>query len=144
MKLQLHDLPRLWAHRDVRLGVYVLAGILVVAIAAWIIVSLRRPSAEEIERRRRAMLSERGRITDGVLDDARTLRGEEAPTDAPEVLIYSYELAGVTYQCAQDVSGLRDRIGNVTLDQPVQVRYEPRNPGNSVLVTETWTGLRFR
>jgi hypothetical protein len=27
------------------------------------------------------------------------------------------------------------------LDQPLQVRYDPRNPGNSVVVAESWSGL---
>jgi hypothetical protein len=59
----------------------------------------------------------------------------------PEVLVYSYQFAGVTYNCAQDVSRLSDRVGGYRLDQPVQVRYDPRNPGNSIIVAEDWTGL---
>jgi hypothetical protein len=57
------------------------------------------------------------------------------------VLIYSYRLAGVTYDCAQDVSKLPERVTGWRLDQPLQVRYDPRNPGNSVVVAETWSGL---
>jgi hypothetical protein len=118
------------------------AGVVVVAGAAgWVIARLRRPSAAELERRRRERISTIGRITDGIILDARTLQNEESYDPTPEVLVYSYRLAGVTYQCAQDVSGFPELVVNCKLDQPVQVRYDPRNPGNSLLVSESWTGL---
>ena len=117
------------------------AGVVVAGTAAWFYVRSRRPSAEEMERRRRDRLATMGRITDGVLIDARTLGGEETTEVSPEVLIYSYRLAGVTYDCAQDVSKLPERVTGWRLDQPLQVRYDPRNPGNSVVVAESWSGL---
>ncbi|HZQ42481.1 MAG TPA: hypothetical protein VFA99_04485 [Acidobacteriaceae bacterium] len=117
------------------------AGAAIVATAFWLWVRSRRPSPEELERRRRDHLATMGRITDGVLIDARTLGGEETNETAPEVLIYSYRLAGVTYDCAQDVSKLPERVTGWRLDQPLQVRYDPRNPGNSVVVAESWSGL---
>jgi hypothetical protein len=117
------------------------AGVVVAGTAVWFYVRSRRPSAEEMERRRRDHLATMGRITDGVLIDARTLGGEETTEVSPEVLIYSYRLAGVTYDCAQDVSKLPDRVTGWRLDQPLQVRYDPRNPGNSVVVAESWSGL---
>jgi len=124
-----------------RLAGGVTAGITVVAMASWLYARSRRPSAEELERRRRDKLATAGRITDGVLIDARTLGGEETTDVSPEVLIYSYRLAGVTYDCAQDVSKLPERVTGWRLDQPLQVRYDPRNPGNSVVVAESWSGL---
>ncbi|HEY5381466.1 MAG TPA: hypothetical protein VIJ65_04375 [Acidobacteriaceae bacterium] len=127
--------------RDPRIAGGVAGGIAVVGVAAWIIARLRRPSAEEMERRRRDQLATTGRITDGVLIDARTLGGEESTSPTPEVLFYSYRLAGVTYDCAQDVSTLPERVLGWKLDQPLQVRYDPRNPGNSVVVAESWSGL---
>ena len=27
------------------------------------------------------------------------------------------------------------------LDQPISLRYDPRHPGNSILASETWSGL---
>jgi hypothetical protein len=103
-----------------------------------------RLSAEEIERRRREELALSGRITDGVILDARTLGNEDSVSPTPEVLVYSYSLAGLTYNCAQDVSGLPNEVVGFRIDQPVQVRYDPRNPGNSIIVSETWTGLWLR
>ncbi|HEX4154300.1 MAG TPA: hypothetical protein VHY48_01685 [Acidobacteriaceae bacterium] len=126
---------------DPRLAGGVAAAAAAVGVAVWIVVRLRRPSAEEIEHRRREHLATAGRITDGVLIDARTLRGEESVSITPEVLIYSYRLAGVTYDCAQDVSALPELVRGWRLDQPLQVRYDPRNPGNSIVVAESWSGL---
>jgi len=134
-------LARLLHHRDPRLIGDVAAGIVALAGLVWLIVYLRRPSAEEIERRRREQLARTGRITDGVILDARTLSGEDSISPTPEVLVYSYRLAGVTYNCAQDVSRLPDQVIGFRIDQPVQLRYDPRNPGNSILVSESWTGL---
>jgi len=124
-----------------RLAGGIAAGAAVAGTALWLYVRSRRPSAEEMERRRRDRLATMGRITDGVLVDARTLGGDETTALSPEVLIYSYRLAGVTYDCAQDVSKLPDRVTGWRLDQPLQVRYDPRNPGNSVVVAESWSGL---
>jgi hypothetical protein len=121
----------------------VLAGVLIAAgTTAWIIIR-RRPSAAEIERRRREQLGAEGRLTDGVIIDAKTLRGEDADGLAADVLVYTYRLGGVIYNCAQDVSELKDRVSGYRLDQPVQVRYDPRHPGNSILVSERWSGLRL-
>jgi hypothetical protein len=53
------------------------AGVAIAGTAAWLYVRSRRPTAEEMERRRRDHLATMGRITDGVLIDARTLGGEE-------------------------------------------------------------------
>jgi hypothetical protein len=106
----------------------------------WYIVA-HRPSPEEIERRRREQLALTGRITDGVILDARTLSNEDSVSPTPEVLVYSYSIAGLIYNCAQDVSALPNEVLGFRIDQSVQVRYDPRNPGNSIIVSETWTGL---
>jgi hypothetical protein len=127
--------------RDARLIGGVAAGVVGLIGLIWLIVYLRRPSPEEIERRRREHLARTGRITDGVIVDARTLSGDDSVSPTPEVLVYSYRLAGVTYNCAQDVSRLPDQVLGFRIDQPVQLRYDPRNPGNSILVSESWTGL---
>ena len=132
------------AHRDPRLLAAAAAASLALLGAGLYLLLRRRPDAEELERRRREALATNGRITDGIVVDARTLTGEESHSSTPEVLVYSYELGGVTYECAQDVSRLPERVRGYRLDQPVQVRYDPRNPGNSVVVAESWSGLRTR
>jgi hypothetical protein len=137
----IHHLSQFLQGRDPRIAGGVVAGAALAGAAVWMIVRMRRPSAEEMERRRRDQLATAGRITDGVLIDARTLAGDESTSPTPEVLFYSYRLAGVTYDCAQDVSTLPERVVGWKLDQPLQVRYDPRNPGNSLVVAETWSGL---
>jgi hypothetical protein len=129
---------------DPRLTGGIAAGVVVVVIAIWLIIRWRRPTEEEIERRRREYLSTIGRITDGVILDAHTLSGEDSVSPTPEVIVYSYRLAGVTYNCAQDVSLLSDRVVGFRIDQPVQLKYDPRNPGNSIIVSEDWSGLWLR
>jgi hypothetical protein len=131
---QLHD-------RDPRLLAGIAVGVVVLVAGIWLIVYLRRPNADEIERRRREYLARTGRITDGVILDARTFAGEDSISPTPDVLVYSYRLAGVTYNCAQDVRNLPEQVLGFRIDQPVQLRYDPRNPGNSIIVSETWTGL---
>jgi hypothetical protein len=144
VKPYLQHLSHLLDGRDPRLVGGVAAGVVVAVFGTLLVVYLRRPSADEIERRRREELALNGRITDGVILDARTLAGDESISETPEVLLYSYRLAGVTYNCAQDVSHLAERVAGFRIDQSVQIRYDPRNPGNSVVVSESWTGLWMR
>jgi hypothetical protein len=134
LSAQLHD-------RDPRLLGGIAAGVVLIAALIYLIVRLRRPSPEEIERRRREYLALNGRITDGLILDARTITGDDSISPTPDVLVYSYRLAGVTYNCAQDVRLLPDQVLGFRIDQPVQLRYDPRNPGNSIIVSESWTGL---
>jgi hypothetical protein len=94
-----------------------------------------KPSPAELEERRRRMLADAGRIVDGSLVDAETVES------VPQVIIYSYRIAGVTYRCAQDVTKLPNLVGNLRLDYPVQVRYNRENPADSIVVSETWNGL---
>ncbi len=127
--------------RDPRLIAVLVVAAILLCVLIWLFIRWRTPSPEEVERRRRERVALEGRICDGVIVDARTLNGEDSVSPTPEVLVYSYRLAGVTYNCAQDVSRLADRIVGFRLDQPIQIRYDPRNPGNSILVSESWSGL---
>jgi len=104
-------------------------------LLAWAIARRRRPSAKQIEERRRQRLAASGRIVDGSLVDAEPLES------APQTIIYRYRIAGVTYECSQDVSTLSALVKNIRLDFPVQVRYNRANPADSIVVAETWNGL---
>jgi hypothetical protein len=141
LKPFLQHVELLLRSQDPRLIGGIAAGVVVlVGGVRWYIVSHRIP-AWEIERRRREHLALTGRITDGLILDARTLSNEASLSPTPEVLVYSYSLAGLIYNCAQDVSALPEQVAGFRLDQPVQVRYDQRNPGNSIVVSESWTGL---
>ncbi len=106
-----------------------------VALAAWAIAYHRRPSAEVLEERRRQRLATSGRIVDGSLIDAAPLES------TPQKIIYTYRIAGVTYECSQDVSTLPSLVRDLRLDYPVQVRYSRDNPADSIVVAENWNGL---
>jgi hypothetical protein len=141
VNLTVDHLKQLLHDRDPRLFAAILLAVVVLGLCTWLLIRWRTPSAEEVERRRRERVATLGRICDGVIVDARTLNGEDSISPTPEVLVYSYRLAGVTYNCAQDVSRLADRVVGFRIDQPIQIRYDPRNPGNSILVSESWSGL---
>jgi hypothetical protein len=116
----------------------------------------RKPSAEELERARRDLLAQSGRITDGTIMDTMIAESRHADSIAseadapqtgsaptPDIIVYNYRIAGVTYECAQDVTMLAEHVHNIRTDLPIQVRYAPHNPANSIVVAETWSGLRL-
>ena len=91
-----------------------------------------RSTAAEMERRRRMALTTIGKMGDATITD-----GDD------NVLIYSYLVRGVEYIASQDVSSLRELLpGDAsTLAGPVLVKYDPRNPANSIIISEQWSGL---
>jgi len=119
--------------------------LLCIALVAVVYFWLRRKprSAEDIERERRGWLDRVGRITDGTVIDV-----QEMPADGKRhsstLLIYQYDVAGVSYEASQDVTYLRQWINlhSCRLGLPTSVRYDPQNPGNSLVVSERWMGLR--
>ena len=60
------------------------------------------------------------------------------------MLIYQYDVAGVSYEASQDVTYLRQWINlhSCRLGLPTSVKYDSRNPGNSMVIAEGWMGLR--
>lgn len=98
---------------------------------------------EELERERRLWLDQVGRITDGTVIDVQEIPANEDRKSAT-VLIYHYDVAGVSYECSQEVTYLRPLINlhSCRLGLPTSVRYDPQNPGNSLVVSERWMGLR--
>ncbi len=121
-----------------------------VGVVIWLVTRPKGPTPEEIERKRREMLANSGRMTDGSLIDASALEGSyvdemgRAPGQAPPQLRFRYRIAGVTYEAVQDVSALPDLVQDLRMELPVQVRYDYHNPANSIVVAESWSGLRRR
>jgi hypothetical protein len=104
----------------------------------------RKPkSAKELERMRRVWLDSAGRITDGVVIDVQELAPDNHSHPAI-LLIYKYDVAGVSYECSQDVTHLRHWINlhSCRLGLHTSVKYDPHNPGNSLVISESWMGLR--
>ena len=122
-----------------------IAGLAAAAAAAsaagWLVLR-KRPSDEELERARRQFLVQSGRLVDGMLLDIYEV--EAADGRALTMFLYSYRIAGVDYECSQDITVLRGEINvaDVRAGFPCTVRYQPGNPQNSIVVAEGWTGLR--
>ena len=73
--------------------------------------------------------------------------GDATITDVRDrVLYYSYQVRGVAYTASQDVSPLLERLpGDLSmLIGPSGLKYDPRNPANSILMCEEWSGWRAR
>lgn len=121
--------------------------ILILGIAAAALVTYvlfyREPKApKDEEKERRAWLEQTGRITDGTVIDVQEIPG--ALHKSAVVLIYQYDVAGVSYECSQEVTYLRHLINlhSCRLGLHTSVKYDPQNPGNSLVVSENWMGLR--
>jgi hypothetical protein len=126
--------------------VFIASGLAAAALIGGLVVYiLRRPSPAERERRRRLQLQREGRITDGMLFDV----GEPEPSNgaaSARLLFYNYSIGGVDYSACQDVSALAERVGDnpASLVGAVYVKYHSKNPYNSIIVCEEWSGLRPR
>jgi hypothetical protein len=118
---------------------------------------------EDEERRRRSQLNQVGRIVEGLVVELVESQGTFEPQPSEEnvsahksvapaevgrgglrrLVRYSYSIAGVTYETAQDVTGLEERLclERIASGQPASVKYDPSNPSNSILVADDWSGL---
>ena len=114
------------------------------ALLGYAVLSRRsKKSAEQLEYERRTELALGGRIIDGNVIDVQELEDEKTGHQMI-LLIYTYDVAGVTYEASQDVTHLRQFIDlySCRLGLPASVRYDPHNPGDSIVISETWSGLR--
>jgi hypothetical protein len=145
------------------------AGLAVLAITGIILWFRRKPEdANEIERQRRAYLNRIGRIVEGqileIMDHAHSVMGSNgagktnrnrsgmfarkrhvaaAAHGSQKLLYYTYAISGVTYETAQDVTGMEERahLNRVAAGQTASVKYDPSNPSNSILMADDWSGL---
>lgn len=127
------------AEWEIAAGLAALAGL--GAVGLWLALR-KRPTAEELEKERRAFLVQSGRIVDGMLLDVCEVDG---PSDGKlTMLLFSYRIGGVDYECSQDVTSLAGVVDTtrVQVGFPCSVRYQPGNPQNSIVVAEAWSGLR--
>jgi len=118
------------------------ASLIVLALAAAaagaagaLILARSRRGAAERERRRRLEVARRGRMSDGIVTDV-----------AGQTAYYSYSVMGVDYAASQDLSALRDRLPEdlSALIGPVTLKYMARNPANSIIASEEWSGFHGR
>jgi hypothetical protein len=119
----------------------VIPGGVAALVLAYFVFRQKRENPTELETQRRLWLEKVGRITDGTVIDVQEHKTAERPAT---LLIYHYDVAGVSYEASQDVTYLRQRINlhSCRLGLPTSVRYDPQNPGNSLVISEKWIGLR--
>jgi hypothetical protein len=113
-----------------------------ILLAAYAMLRRKPKTPDELERQRREWLDQVGRITDGTVIDVQEMPATNNRTST--LLIFQYDVAGVTYEASQDVTYLRQLINLHSCRLGVQssVRYDPHNPGNSIVCSERWMGLR--
>lgn len=126
------------------IGAIAAAAVCIGGAVAWFTMR-KRPTEEELEKLRREALVKSGRIIDGTVIDISDLSPEESGRPSGmRLILYKYEIAGVVYECSQDVTLLQEHVDiyNCRLGFPCSVRYDPPRPVNSIIIAETWSGLR--
>ena len=132
-----------------------------VAAVAMIAYAFFRPAVnpEDEERKRRLHLNQIGRIAEGQIvelverppESKETRKGLFGASARPlkdmrprHLVSYSYLISGVTYQTAQDITGLESqiRLERLVAGQPASIKYDASNPSDSILVADDWSGLR--
>ncbi len=62
-----------------------------------------------------------------------------------DFLQYSYDVRGMEYTASQDIALLKPYLpSDLSALASVSVKYDARNPANSIVLAEGWTGLRTR
>ena len=135
-------MPEIWpnlarhaeAIRWIALGVGSFAAACAVGLLLWRVLH-RQPTADELERRRREMIHSAGKIGDGEIIDV-----------DGTVILYSYCVGGVEYTVGQDAASIQTLLpeDRMRMVGPASVRYDPKNPPNSIVLCEEWSGLRLR
>lgn len=107
--------------------------VVLVAIAVWIAVRVAQANPEKKERKRRLWVNRNGRLGDALITEA---------TD--DALYYAYSIHGVRYTTSQDVSSLKQLLPAEPgrLVGIANLKYAVKNPANSILLCEEWSGLR--
>ncbi len=127
---------------QLRIYLITVTGLAALSVGAGYWFRSRRPTPEQRERARRQRLTGIGRITDGTVIDVHEVSAESP--NPMQLLIYTYDVAGVSYEASQDITHLRQFVDlhSCRLGLPASVKYDPQNPGNSIVVAESWSGLR--
>ncbi len=100
---------------------------------------LRRRDPAELERCRRLHINRIGRITEGRVVELL----DAGNGGSRQLVVYRYQVRGVEYQAAQDVSflGHTPDLHRVAAGLTARVKYDPKNPSNSIILCEEWSGL---
>jgi hypothetical protein len=110
------------------LSVCVAAG----SAAAYFLVRKSRQSPAHRERERRAAVNSSGRLVEGIVMEVND-----------DTVYYAYSWRGIDYETSQDLATLSAMLplGSDSLAGPVTVKFNPRNPYNSIVLCEAWSGF---
>jgi hypothetical protein len=105
-------------------------------VVAWLVPGSRKVTPAERERRRRLTVNARGRTGNAMIVDFQD-----------GILCYKYSIGGVEHTAFQDLTALEESLpadlGRL-VDTPATIKYLARNPANSIVICEEWSGLRFQ
>jgi Protein of unknown function (DUF3592) len=119
----------------------------------------REPDGDELEQKRRSHINQVGRIAEGQILEVLDVPHEPAEARGPalfrrasknvtengrrKLICYSYSISGVSYETAQDITRLESRASERVLvpGRPASIKYDPSNPGDSIVLTDDWSGL---
>ncbi|TAM84235.1 MAG: hypothetical protein EPN47_02660 [Acidobacteria bacterium] len=129
---------KIWSPLEIELAAGVVVVLIVCAAFAYFMVR-RKKSPAEVERVRRLSLGRTGRITAAEITGLNEPEGEHTALE----LVYRYDIAGVTYEVAQDVSTLPAvaAAARRLIGKGISVKYEMKHPSNSIVACETWSGI---
>jgi hypothetical protein len=104
-----------------------------VALSAWIVAQVKERRPERREFKRRRLLSEQGRLGDAFITEA-----------TESIIYYEYTVQGVQYAASQEIGALRAKLPAEPerLIGLASIKYAVRNPANSMVICEEWSGLR--
>jgi len=112
-----------------------IAAAVLIALGVWVVLRVVQSSPEKKEQRRRLWVNRNGRLGDAVITEA-----------TETILYYTYSIHGVRYATSQDVS----TIASLLPAEPgrligvANLKYAVKNPANSILLCEEWSGLRVK
>lgn len=102
-------------------------------LAVWMAVR-NSSTPEKREQRRRLAVHATGRLGDALITEV-----------SGDALFYTYSVRGVQYAASQDIGSLRALLPAVPdrlIGSLAGIKYSTRNPANSILICEEWSGLR--
>ena len=102
------------------------------ALSAWLLTRYYR-SRVDAEQIRRALIEQQGRIIEGFVLDVHD-----------GVVVYSWSWRGVDYEASQDLRSLQHLLPNThdIVAGAVSIKFLPRDPSNSIVMSENWSGFR--
>jgi hypothetical protein len=106
-----------------------------IVLGIWIALRMAQSTPEKREKRRRLHVHRHGRLGDALVVEA---------TDS--LLYYTYSVHGVEYNASQEIAALRELLPAEPgrLVGVANLKYSPKNPANSILICEEWSGLRAK